>query len=101
MGLSSEPYNAGRMTRQRQDEFSERSHQLAGAAMASGGFAEVIVGVPVPGRKGVMLLIEPDENVRTETTVESLGTLPAVFEEGGVVTQVTLQRFLMVLARSS
>ena len=34
MGLSTERYNAGRITRQRQDEFSARSHQLAAAAMA-------------------------------------------------------------------
>src|SRR5664280_2149222 len=43
MGRSTERYNAGRITRQRQDEFSARSHQLAAAAMASGRCAEEIV----------------------------------------------------------
>ena len=86
MGLSTERYNAGRITRQRQDEFSARSHQLAAAAMASGKFAEEIVGVAVPQRKGDALLFESDEGVRAATTVESLGGLRAAFEKDGTIT---------------
>jgi acetyl-CoA C-acetyltransferase len=52
MGLATERYNAGRISRARQDEFSARSHQLAAAAIASGKFAEEIVPVAVPQRKG-------------------------------------------------
>jgi len=86
MGLSTERYNAGRITRQRQDEFSARSHQLAAAAMASGKFAEEIMGVSVPARKGTPTLVETDEGVRIETTMESLGALRAAFEENGTIT---------------
>jgi acetyl-CoA C-acetyltransferase len=86
MGLSTERYNAGRITRQRQDEFSLRSHQLAAAAMASGRFAEEIVGVAVPQRKGDALLIESDEGVRAETTADSLGSLRPAFEKDGTIT---------------
>ena len=39
MGLATERYNHGQITRARQDEFSARSHQLAAAATASGAFA--------------------------------------------------------------
>jgi acetyl-CoA C-acetyltransferase len=86
MGLSTERYNNGRITRARQDEFSARSHQLAGAAIASGKFAEEIVGVSVPQRKGDPLIITTDEGVRMETTVESLGKLRGAFEKDGTIT---------------
>ncbi len=86
MGLSTENYNAGRITRQRQDEFSARSHQLAAAAIASGKFAEEIVSVEVPGRKGASLLVDTDEGVRAETTTESLSALRAAFVENGTIT---------------
>ena len=58
MGLATERYNAGRITRERQDEFSARSHQLAAAAIAAGKFAEEIVAVPVPQRKGDPVMVE-------------------------------------------
>src|SRR5487761_2760498 len=77
MGLSTENYNAGRISRERQDEFSPRSHQLAAAAIASGKFAEEIVNVDVPGRKGASLVVDTDEGVRVETTAESLRALRA------------------------
>jgi acetyl-CoA C-acetyltransferase len=86
MGLSTENYNAGRVSRQRQDEFSARSHQLAAAAIASGKFAEEIVSVEVPGRKGVSLSVDTDEGVRAETTTESLSALRAAFVESGTIT---------------
>ena len=86
VGLSTERYNNGRITRARQDEFSARSHQLAGAAIASGKFAEEIVGVSVPQRKGDPLIITTDEGVRMETTVESLGKLRGAFEKDGTIT---------------
>jgi acetyl-CoA C-acetyltransferase len=86
MGLATERYNAGRITRARQDEFSARSHQLAGAAIASGKFAEEIVAVAVPQRKGDPLMVATDEGVRAETTVESLGKLRGAFEKDGTIT---------------
>jgi acetyl-CoA C-acetyltransferase len=86
MGLSTEHHNAGRISRARQDEFSARSHQLAAAAIASGKFAQEIVAVPVAQRKGDPLLIDTDEGVRGETTVESLGKLRGAFEKDGTIT---------------
>jgi acetyl-CoA C-acetyltransferase len=86
MGLATERHNAGRISRTRQDEFSARSHQLAGAAIASGKFADEIVEVAVPQRKGDPLMVATDEGVRAETTVESLGKLRGAFVNDGTIT---------------
>ncbi|MHB1251495.1 MAG: acetyl-CoA C-acetyltransferase [Acidimicrobiales bacterium] len=86
MGLSTERYNAGRITRARQDEFSARSHQLAAAATASGKFAQEIVAVPVPQRKGEPVMVDTDEGIRVETTLESLSMLRGAFEKDGTIT---------------
>ncbi len=86
MGLATERYNGGRISRARQDEFSARSHQLAAAAIASGRFAEEIVPVAVPQRKGDPIIVDTDEGVRAETTAESLGKLRGAFEKDGTIT---------------
>ncbi len=86
MGLSTERYNDGRISRQRQDEFSARSHQLAAEAIKSGKFADEIVPVAVPQRKGDPVLVETDEGVRAETTVESLAALRGAFAKDGTIT---------------
>jgi acetyl-CoA C-acetyltransferase len=86
MGLATERYNHGRISRARQDEFSARSHQLAAAAISSGKFAEEIVSVAVPQRKGDPLMIAIDEGVRADTTAESLGQLRPAFDKDGTIT---------------
>lgn len=86
MGLSTERHNAGRISRARQDEFSARSHELAAAAIKSGKFAEEIVDVAVPQRKGDPLMVNEDEGVRAGTTVESLAQLRPAFEKDGTIT---------------
>ena len=86
MGLATERYNHGHVSRARQDEFSARSHQLAAAAISSGKFAEEIVGVPVPQRKGDPVIVDTDEGVRGETTAESLAGLRPAFEKDGTIT---------------
>jgi acetyl-CoA C-acetyltransferase len=86
MGLATERYNHGQISRARQDEFSARSHQLAAAAIASGAFAEEIVGVAVPQRKGDPIMVSVDEGVRGDTTAESLAQLRAAFEKDGTIT---------------
>jgi acetyl-CoA C-acetyltransferase len=86
MGLATENYSAGRISRARQDEFSARSHQLAAAAIESGRFAEEITSVSVPGRKGAAILVDTDEGVRADTTAESLGQLRAAFVKDGTIT---------------
>jgi len=86
MGLATERYNGGTISRARQDEFSARSHQLAAAAIAAGKFDAEIAGVPVPQRKGDPVIVTTDEGVRGETTAESLGALRPAFEKDGTIT---------------
>jgi acetyl-CoA C-acetyltransferase len=69
-----------------QDEFAVRSHERALDAMASGRFADEIVAVEVPGKKGTTV-VDTDENPRSDTSLEALGRLrPAFQPEGGTVT---------------
>jgi acetyl-CoA C-acetyltransferase len=86
MGLATERYNAGHISRARQDEFSARSHQLAAAAIAAGKFDEEITGVPVPQRKGDPIIVTSDEGVRGDTTPDSLSLLRPAFEKDGTIT---------------
>ena len=86
MGLATERYNNGSISRERQDEFSARSHALAAAAIASGRFAQEIVAVPVPQRKGDPVMVTTDEGVRGDTTAASLGALRPAFDKSGSIT---------------
>ncbi|MGW4365795.1 acetyl-CoA C-acetyltransferase [Nocardia takedensis] len=63
--------------REEQDRLALRSHQRAVAAAASGACAEQIVPVPVPSRKGE-LLVDTDEHPRVDTTLEALAALRPV-----------------------
>ena len=75
-----------KITRAEQDEFALNSQRKAAAAQVAGRFAEEIVSVRVPGRKGESV-VEQDEDVRTDTTPEGLAKLRASFvKEGGTVT---------------
>jgi len=70
-----------------QDAFAWRSQQRAGKAMANGRFAEEIVPVTIPKRKGDPVVVDKDEHPRPDTTLEALAKLPAPFrKEGGSVT---------------
>ncbi len=74
------------ITRQEQDEWSAASHERAIAATEAGVFADEIVPVAVPQRKGDPIIVEQDEGMRPGTTVESLGRLRPVFISDGTVT---------------
>ncbi len=77
------------ITREKQDEFSLRSHQRAIAAIDSGRFKEEIVPVSAPpsGKKGEPKIVDTDERPRRDTTLESLAKLkPSFAKEGGTVT---------------
>ena len=75
------------ITREEQDAFAAQSHQRAIAAMDAGKFAEEIVPVSVPQKKGEDLLVSIDERPRRDTTLESLAKLKLSFrKEGGTVT---------------
>jgi acetyl-CoA C-acetyltransferase len=87
MGESTERHN-GRLgiSRQEQDEFSARSHQLAAAAIKNGVLAREITPVSIPQRRGEPLVVDTDEGVRSDTTVESLANLKPAFAKDGTIT---------------
>lgn len=74
------------ITREEQDAFALASHQRAIAAIDSGKFAEEIVPVPVPQKKGDPLMVDTDERPRRDTTLESLAKLKPAFRPNGTVT---------------
>lgn len=74
------------ISREDQDAFAYRSHQRAAAARASGRFGREIVEVTVPQRRGDPLVVDEDEHIRPETSVEALARLRAPFAENGTVT---------------
>jgi acetyl-CoA C-acetyltransferase len=87
MGESSDHKNARLgITREEQDEWSAMSHERALAASESGRFADEIVAVPVPQRKGDPVVIDTDEGIRPGTTAESLGRLKPAFIPDGTIT---------------
>ncbi len=67
------------------DAFSVRSHQRAAAAWEAGTFADEVVAVSVPQRRGDDVVFDRDEGVRPESTLESLGKLRTI-TPGGTVT---------------
>ncbi|HAS31158.1 MAG TPA: acetyl-CoA C-acyltransferase [Microbacterium sp.] len=87
MGASTERHNDRLgLTRQVQDAVAARSHQRAAAAHEAGVFEHEIVPVEIPQRKGDALVVNRDEGVRPETTVDSLAKLRPAFAEGGSIT---------------
>lgn len=74
------------VSREQQDSWAARSHEKALAAIESGRFAEEIVPVEIPQRKGEPLLIETDEAPRLGTTVETLAKLKSAFSSDGSIT---------------
>jgi len=74
------------ISREEQDRFAARSHQRAIAAMDAGIFAEEILPVTVPLKKGELQVVAQDERPRRDTTVESLSKLKPSFRAGGTVT---------------
>src|SRR5918994_1363259 len=73
------------LTRTDMDRWAARSHQLAAKATDEGRLAEEIVGVPVKVRKEEKL-VEADEAIRPDTTVEVLAKLPPMFKKDGTHT---------------
>jgi len=73
------------LTRPDLDRWAERSHQLAARATDEGRLADEIVGVTVKSKKAETV-VEADEAIRPDTTVEVLAKLPAMFKEDGTHT---------------
>src|SRR2546421_1176125 len=87
MGESSDEVNAElEISREDQDAWAARSHRRAHDAWESGRMAEEVVPVEVPQRKGHPLVVDRDEGVRADTTVESLAKLKPAFDAQGTIT---------------
>ena len=74
------------ISRAEQDAFALQSHQRAIAAIDSGCFAEEIIPVPVPQKKGEPLLVTTDERPRRDSSMEALARLKPIFRKNGTVT---------------
>ena len=86
MGLGTERYVDGNITRDQQDELAMKSNVRAAAAIAEGRLTDEIVPVVIPQRKGDPTVISTDEGVRANTTMESLGGLKPAFDKEGTIT---------------
>jgi len=88
LGMANTAENLGRkygIGRKEADEFAYRSHMLAAKARESCRFSEEIVPVDVKTKKG-NVIVDKDEHIRPDTTLEALGKLVARFEKDGTVT---------------
>ncbi|MGU3356091.1 acetyl-CoA C-acyltransferase [Microbacterium sp. M4A5_1d] len=87
MGASTERLNPRfAVSRQDQDAAAARSHQRAAAARDAGRFAAEIAPVAVPQRRGEPLIVDTDEGIRADTTVDTLGGLRPAFAKDGSIT---------------
>jgi len=75
------------ITRETQDQFAYDSHRKAHEAQEKGFFKDEMIPIEIPQRKGDPIVLDYDEPVRPETTIETLGKLkPAFKKDGGTVT---------------
>ncbi|GAA4641417.1 acetyl-CoA C-acetyltransferase [Gordonia humi] len=84
MGALTEDHNS--FSREEQDASAAASHQRAADAQAQGRFAEEIVPITIPQRRGDDIVVSADEGVRGSTTPESLAALRPAFAENGTIT---------------
>ena len=86
MGVTAENLaERGSISRERQDAFAVRSHQLAAAARSEGRFADQIVGVDVRVKRDTVVF-DADEHIREDASAESMARLKPVFKPDGTVT---------------
>jgi acetyl-CoA C-acetyltransferase len=76
----------GYFSREEQDAFAARSHQLAAQGWKNGLFDDEVVPVTIPQRKGDAILFKEDEGIRPDTTVETLARLKPAFRKDGTIT---------------
>jgi acetyl-CoA acyltransferase len=76
-------------SREQSDALGFRSHRLAHQARQAGKFAREIIPVEGHDARGALTLIEHDETIRAETSLEALAQLPPVFSPRGIVTAGT------------
>ncbi len=87
MGMSgevvAEKYAIGR---EAQDQYAAESHRRAAHATRQGWFKEEILPISIPQRKGEPIVIDVDEPIREDTTLETLSKLKPAFKKDGSVT---------------
>ncbi|MBA2281572.1 MAG: acetyl-CoA C-acetyltransferase [Actinomycetota bacterium] len=87
MGGATEKYAASAgLERAPQDALAAASHERAARAIKDGLFADEIVPVEIPQRRGDPIVFDTDEGVRGDTTAESLGSLRPAFDKAGNIT---------------
>ncbi len=74
------------ITREMQDEYAYHSQRKAFEAIQAGRFKDEIVPVEIPQRKGEPIIVDTDETVRGDTTIEKLAKLRPAFQKDGTVT---------------
>jgi acetyl-CoA C-acetyltransferase len=74
------------LARAQQDEYAFHSHRKAAEATRAGHFKAEMLAVSIPQKKGDPVVIDRDESIRAETTIESLGALKPAFKKDGTVT---------------
>lgn len=72
--------------RRQQDQYAYCSHRRAAAATEGGRFRAEVLPVSVPQKRGAPVVIERDETIRADTTLESLAALKPAFKKDGTVT---------------
>jgi acetyl-CoA C-acetyltransferase len=87
MGMTGETVAAlHHVTREEQDAYALESHRKAARATREGWFREELVPVAVPRRTGDPVVVDRDEPIREDTSLEALAKLPPAFTPGGTVT---------------
>jgi acetyl-CoA C-acetyltransferase len=74
------------VARREQDEFAASSHHRAAEATRQGWFTEEILPITIPQKQGAAIVVDRDEPIREDTTVEALGALKPAFKKDGTVT---------------
>src|SRR4030095_1325218 len=86
MGLTGEHVSENyKVTREQQDAYAVDSHKKAAHATKQGWFKDEILPVSIPQKKGDPVVVDKDESIREDTTVESLARLKQAFEKDGTV----------------
>ena len=80
-----------RVERGRQDAYAVESHRKAAEATAAGRFSDEILPVTIPGRRkgggaAPPIVVDKDESIRADTSLEALAALKPAFKDGGSVT---------------
>jgi acetyl-CoA C-acetyltransferase len=78
-----ERYGVGR---EAQDDYAAQSHAKAARATADGAFRDELLSIEIPQKKGHPIVVDRDEGIRPDTTVQTLAALKPAFKKDGTVT---------------